>query len=305
MKRKLTIVCVCISLALGLAYSGVSYYMMKQVTEPKIGSQALIRSTLIEKYHVDRSQLPFETTMLTNSDGTKIETQLYRNPQPTGKVVVLSHGIQQSGEMMLQFFPMYQAMGFDIVTFSYRNHGESSKSFTSFGKYEVSDLKMVMEFAHQQFGEEVQYTIHGISMGSAIMLQYAKQYKENKQYDYLIADCSFADLGQLLNTRLQIEYPPLSFLPLVSTASFISSSIGRGSFSDIAPKNDVKQIEVPILFIHGKNDDYIPIDHAYALYEAKQGKKQLVEMERGKHAESYLYNKEAYETAVKTFYQEN
>lgn len=305
MKRKGIKIVICLSLIFSAVYMGVSYYMMQQVTEPKVGSTELIRTSLLEKYHVDRNKLPFDVTTLTANDGLKIETQVYRNPKPSGHVVVLSHGIRQSGEMMLQFFPMYEALGFDIVTFSYRNHGESSKTVTTFGKYEVNDLKLVMDFAHNQFGEKVKYTIHGISMGSAIMLQYASQYKALKQYDYLISDCAFADLGQLLKTRLQIEYPPLSFLPLVSTASWISSSMGRGSFFDIAPENDVKQIEVPILFIHGKKDDYIPIEHAYKLYQAKTDKKKLIEMENGKHAESYLYNKNVYEEAVQMFYQEN
>lgn len=303
--KKIIKIAFCFSLAFIVLYGGVSYYMMQQVTEPNVGSTELIRTSLLEKYHVDRNALPFEMKTLIASDGVEIETQVYRNPNPSGQVVVLSHGVRQSGEMMLQFFPMYEAMGFDIVTFSYRNHGKSSKTATTFGKYEVGDLKLVVDFAHEQFGSNVKYTIHGISMGSAIMLQYASQYKEQKKYDYLISDCSFADFEQLLSTRLQVDYPPLSFLPLIATASWISSSMGRGSFYDIVPKNDVKQIEVPILFIHGKNDNYIPIEHAYELYAAKPNKKKLIEVINGGHAESYLYNKNVYEEAVRAFYHEN
>lgn len=291
-----------ILLLLSVSYAGVSYYMMLVVTEPKVETYDKIEHDLKVKYEVNIESLPLEKTMVESVDGIQLETLLYRNPKRSGKVVVLSHGIRQNGELMLQFFNMYDQLGFDIITFSYRNHGKSTKSVTTFGKTETADLHAIMSYAHQQFGEDSTYSIHGVSMGAAIMLQYGHQYKAEKQYDYLVSDCGFADLGQILTTRFQDEYHPISFLPLVQSASFISKHIGRGDFFDIAPQNDVRHIEAPILFIHGKHDRYIPIEHAYALYQARPEKSRLVEMEYGGHAESYLYNKQHYEEVIRQFY---
>ncbi|MGL4663121.1 MAG: alpha/beta hydrolase [Culicoidibacterales bacterium] len=302
MKKTIRIV-LSLLVLLMVAYAGVSYYMMNVVTEPNVHAGAKIKSILNSKYGVNTEEIPLTTLALDTPDGMKIETNVYRNPKPSGKVIVLSHGIRQNGQMMLQFFNFYQSLGFDIVTFSYRNHGESTKSATTFGKYEVADLAAVMKYAHLQFGENVTYGIHGISMGSAIMIQYAAQNVNNNMYHYLISDCAFSDLGSLLMTRLKEDYTAISFLPLVQSASSISSLIGRGSFFDILPKNDIKKITVPMLFLHSEKDDYIPISHTKELYDLKSGQKEFSIMKNGAHAESYLTNKIEYEQALKKVIQ--
>lgn len=275
--------------------------MMQVVTEPNVGSYNAIKTTLDSKYNVKIEDIALDKTTLKTADGINLETFVYKNPKPSGKVIILSHGIRQSGYWMLSFFPMYQALGFDIVGFSYRNHGSSSKTATTYGKDEVTDLQTVVDYAHSQFGDKVTYGIHGVSMGAAIMLQYAAQAKEQHKYQFLISDCAFADLGQLLKTRLNEDYPAISFLPLVQSSSFTSQLVGRGSFFDIVPQRSVEKIEVPILFVHGKKDTYIPLEHVHQLYEKKHDKKQLLEVEEGTHAENYLFGKAVYEEAVKNF----
>lgn len=283
---------------ISVSYTGLSYYMMQVVTEPKAEAYDTIKKRVSDKTGINVDTLPFEKTMVKTNDNAEIETYTYRNPKPSGKVIILSHGIRQNAQSMFIFFNLYDKLGFDIVGFSYRNHGNSTKSVTTFGKNEVKDLEAVMNYAHSQFGEQVRYGIHGISMGSAIMLQYAGQTVQNRKYDFLVSDCSFADLGQLLETRLKEDYTPISFLPLVQTASSISSTIGRFDFYNIQPKSDIAKIDVPVLIVHGKADTYIPLNHANQLFDAKKDKKHLLVIDKAPHAESYFYDQKAYDTAV-------
>lgn len=298
MKKKIVRIVIGILVVLSIAYTGASYYMMQVVTEPKVLSYNQIKTRLQERYSINIDEIPVSKTTVSASDDFKIETFIYRNPNPSGRVIVLSHGIRQNGQSMLNFFPMYQALGFDIVGFSYRNHGESSKSFTTLGKYEVKDLQAVMDYAHSQFGENVKYGIHGVSMGASVMIKYAAQNEAKGKYHFLISDCAFADFGALLNTRFKEDYSTISFLPLVQSSNFISKIIGRGDFFENQPKRDVENITVPMLFVHGKKDAYIPIDHVYQLHSAKKGKKILFEVEEGVHAENLYADKTGYNSAV-------
>lgn len=287
-----------------LVYAGLSYYMMQMVTEPKVETYETIKNRIADKTGIKVDTLPFEQEKITTSDDMKIDTYTYKNPKPSGKVIILSHGIRQNAQSMFVFFNLYDKLGFDIVGFSYRNHGESTKSVTTFGKNEVKDLEAVMNYAHQKFGSEVRYGIHGISMGSAIMLQYAKQTAKNRQYDFLVSDCSFSDLGMLLETRLKEDYSAISFLPLVQSASSISSMNGRFDFYSIKPKEDIANIDVPVLIVHGKSDNYIPLNHAYQLFDAKKDKKHLLIIDGAPHADSYFYNPSAYDEAVMKLIEE-
>lgn len=302
-KRKIMTIGALVGMSASLVYSGISYYMMQQVTEPQVLDYGTVEQRLKTESHLEIATLPFTKTELKTDDQKTIETIVYHNPKPSGKVIVLSHGIKQNAYAMLTFFKMYDALGFDIVSFSYRNHGASTKGVTTFGKTETKDLASVVEYAHTIFGEQVQYGIHGVSMGAAIMLQYAGQTAEQPRYQFLVSDCSFSDLGKLLQTRLQEDYAAVSFLPLVPSASFISEMTGRFDFYDISPRNDVKKIEKPILFVHGTADAYIPIEHVHELYEAKKGKKALLEVEKAAHATSYITNSEAYDKAIDAFLQ--
>lgn len=303
MKKKIwTRVLIILLTIVTFGYAALSYYMMQVVTEPKADNFDSIKEKLATKYDVVLDEIPMEKTKVTTSDGMELETVVYKNPNPTGKVIVLSHGVRQNAQEMFTFFPMYQALGFDIVSFSYRNHGQSTKSFTTFGLNEVRDLDAIMKFAHTTFGESVTYGIHGVSMGAGIMLRYASQSASQPLYQYLISDCSFADFEELLNTRLDEDYPPLSFLPLVESANIISKMIGRGDLGQVKPREDVRNIKAPVLFVHGKKDAYIPEYHVQELYNAKTGEKALFEVEEAPHAESYLYDRTGYEQKFQAFY---
>jgi fermentation-respiration switch protein FrsA (DUF1100 family) len=60
----------------------------------------------------------------------------------------------------------------------------------------------------------------------------------------------------------------------------------------------------PVLFIHSKQDDYIPPESSEMLYEKKPGEKRLYIAEKGAHAMSYTQNRTSYKNTVRDFLQE-
>ena len=59
--------------------------------------------------------------------------------------------------------------------------------------------------------------------------------------------------------------------------------------------------ELPMLFIHGDADDYVPTWMVYPLYEAKPGEKELRLVPGAGHAYSYRDNREEYTAVVRAF----
>ena len=57
--------------------------------------------------------------------------------------------------------------------------------------------------------------------------------------------------------------------------------------------------ELPMLFIHGDADDYVPTWMVYPLYEAKPGEKELWLVPGAGHAYSYRDNREEYTAVVR------
>ena len=56
-----------------------------------------------------------------------------------------------------------------------------------------------------------------------------------------------------------------------------------------------------MLFIHGAEDDYVPTDMVYPLYEAKSDPKELWIVPGAAHAEAYITDRQAYRKRVCDF----
>ena len=74
---------------------------------------------------------------------------------------------------------------------------------------------------------------------------------------------------------------------------------------DFKEASSIKQVEkstLPIFFIHGDADNYVPTWMVYKLYEAKQhGDRELWVVPGATHASSYMNNHDEYTEKVKNF----
>ena len=67
-------------------------------------------------------------------------------------------------------------------------------------------------------------------------------------------------------------------------------------------RQSVREAKVPILFIHGALDDFVPPEMVYELYNlCPADKKELKIFDNAKHAQSCLLNEEEYHRTVDDF----
>ena len=66
-------------------------------------------------------------------------------------------------------------------------------------------------------------------------------------------------------------------------------------------RREVAKAKVPILFIHGSADTFVPCSMCREMYECCSSPKKLLIVEDAAHAESYYKNREAYEKALNEF----
>ena len=67
----------------------------------------------------------------------------------------------------------------------------------------------------------------------------------------------------------------------------------------------LKNCKVPVLFIHGTDDKFVPVTMTYENYKACASKKRLFVVPGADHGMSYLVDKDGYEAEVKAFWAEN
>lgn len=226
---------------------------------------------------------------------------VFLKPHQTKNTVIVCHGVTENKISSLKYARMFEKLGFNTFVFDHRRHGESGGKTTSYGYYEKYDLQAVVSTVKSLVGEDAIIGIQGESMGAATTILYAGTVSDNA--DFYIADCSFSDFHQLLYYLMTNTTLLRTSIPIHLADMFLRVRDGY-RFRNIAPKDAIKNIEKPMLFIHSLPDTFIPADMTKELYEFKRGVKQLKLFETGTHANSYNENPEEYEQVVKSFLEE-
>ncbi|MFN2745487.1 MULTISPECIES: alpha/beta hydrolase [Bacillus] len=243
--------------------------------------------------------LPKESITLRSIYGYDIKGY-YVHPNKTKNTVIICHGVTMNLLNSIKYMNLFLELGWNAVIYDHRRHGMSGGKTTSYGYYEKHDLKTVVDWLRKRNGNDALIGIHGESMGAVTTLLYAGM--ADDAADFYIADCPFATFEEQLIYRLKEDFrlPGTPILPLANL--FLKWRDGY-RIRDVAPLSVIDQIHKPVLFIHSKDDDYIPAESSETLYEKKTGEKQLYIAEKGAHAMSYTQNRNSYKKAVREFLQ--
>lgn len=94
--------------------------------------------------------------------------------------------------------------------------------------------------------------------------------------------------------------------PFLGVASLFSRLRGGIFFHQVIPKKEITKCDsLPILFLHGDRDNFVPVHMVKELYEAKKGYRRMKIFLNAGHAESYWNNREEYAKEIKEFLKEN
>ena len=93
----------------------------------------------------------------------------------------------------------------------------------------------------------------------------------------------------------------LPAFPVLHQASWPTRLRYGWDFREASPLEQVKKCRLPMLFIHGTEDTFVPTWMGDSLYVAKTGIKEIWHVEGATHADSYLKYAKEYTEIVKSF----
>jgi fermentation-respiration switch protein FrsA (DUF1100 family) len=153
--------------------------------------------------------------------------------------------------------------GINVLLFDYRGFGQSS-GFPSLSGV-VSDGICAARYHDRIRPQHLPSLLYGYSLGGAV----AAQVTRFRAFDGLVLQSTFTNLREL--ARCTFRQVPLH---LVS-----------GNFFDT--RSVLERIGIPVLIIHGSNDETVPCSMARSLFESCASVKQLRVIEGGQHKDLY------------------
>lgn len=243
--------------------------------------------------------LKFEHLSIQAEDGIKLAGYYYANPLSSKRTAVLVHGHSSNG------FEGYAAVGLKYIDHGYnillvdnRACGNSEGKWCTFGILERSDTLKWVEYLVQR-DPDCSIVLHGTSLGGACVCM-MMDLNLPSQVKAAVSDCAFSNIRKQLEYMIRVtaHIPPGLILPEVLAWFHHWTDLSVDSCS---PLESVRQSRIPMMFIHGTLDHYVPMENAKVLYEACPARKQLLLIEGAGHAASHYIGKETYELELFQF----
>ena len=192
--------------------------------------------------------------------------------RPRGTIVYL-HGVADNRASAAGALKHFIDNGFDAIAYDSRAHGDSTGEVCTYGYFEKQDLRRVLDSITTPG-----IVLMGHSLGAAVALQAAA---EDERIDGVVAIESFSDLRTIGRERA-------FFLPqrLIDQAFRYAEERGQFKADAVSPVAAATRIHVPVLVIHGKEDDATAPRHSERIFEALAGPKRLLLVDGAQHNQS-------------------
>ena len=182
---------------------------------------------------------------------------------------------------------------------SLHHQGESEGRAIQMGWKDRIDVLQWMNIANEIFGDSTQMVVHGISMGGATTMMVSGE-KQQPYVKCFVEDCGYTSVWDEFSHELKSSFHLPAF-PLMYTTSWLCEKKYGWNFKEASSLKQVEKCELPMLFIHGDKDTYVPTWMVYPLYEAKPEPKELWIVPGAAHALSYKENKQEYTDTGRDF----
>ena len=236
---------------------------------------------------------------LMSADGLRLHATWF----PQGeckKIVICFHGYTSQGmKDYLGLSGYYLKNGYSMLLVDERAHGESEGKYIGFGCLDRIDALKWINWVLRKCGEDVEILLHGTSMGGATVLMMSSL-ELPAQVKGIVSDCAFTSPKEVFSHVLKSMYHLPAF-PVMNISNFLNKRFAGYGLDECNAAREVKKAKVPILFIHGSRDTFVPYSMCETMYENCASSKKKLIIEGAAHAECYYKDTDAYENALTEF----
>ncbi len=243
---------------------------------------------------------PLERVEISGYDNTKL-VGMYLPHENAKGTIILFHGYRSPDYRDYScVYEHYYNMGYSLLSVFQRAHGESGGSYICFGVKERYDCRDWARYVRDRFGKEHDIFMSGVSMGcTTVLMATGLELPDNVRA--ITADCGFTspheEFKEILKNRIHLPEHPF-----MDVADFFCKLMAGFGFREYSTLDAMESNSIPILFIHGEKDSFVPTRFSYENYAACKAEKKLISVPDAAHGMSFLMAPELIISEVRDFF---
>lgn len=244
---------------------------------------------------------PFEDVQICSFDSLILKARYYHYSDGA-PVAIMMHGYRSNycrdGN---GGFKIARARGYNILMPDQRAHGRSEGKDITFGISERHDCADWVDYVLDRFGTNTKIVLIGLSMGAATVMM-ASDIVSHHSVKAIIADCGFTSPKDIISevaSGMKIPGKLGYFFAWLGARLF-----GKFDANEASAVSSLAKTKIPVLFIHGEADTFVPTHMSKTCYDKCKSKKDILIVKNAAHGMSYYADTEGYTNKVNEFLDE-
>lgn len=241
-----------------------------------------------------------ENRWLTSHDGLKLHGLYLAQPQESHKYAVICHGYGSIPQYGGGFAAKFYEMGYSVLAPAARAHERSEGRYAGMGWLERRDIVDWVNTLVEQ-DPDAEIVLFGVSMGGATVMMTAGEADLAPNVKCIVEDCGYSSVWDEFAGELDVLFGLPTF-PVLDAASLVCQVRAGFGFKEASSVEQVKKAKVPMLFIHGEDDAFVPYAMLDVVYNAcASPDKEKLSVPGAAHGESAATDPELYWATVEAF----
>ena len=245
-------------------------------------------------------ELPHENICIRSFDGLRLYGKYYECKKGA-PIELLLHGYRGTAERDVSGgIARCFALGRNALIADHRASGECDGRVITFGVKESDDCLSWLNYIIENIDKDAKIIITGVSMGAATVMITAARDELPSNVVGVLADCGYSSAKAIIKKVMRdMKLPEDLLYPFVKLGARLFGGFDPDSRS---PIEAMKKSRVPVIFIHGDTDRFVPYEMSVENYEACTAKKMLVNIEGAGHGLCFPKDQEKYLRVLREFF---
>ena len=245
--------------------------------------------------------LKSERVYTTSFDGLRLAASYYNNNSNT--TILLFHGYRSDGRFDFACaVKFYIELGLNVLVVDQRANGESEGKLITFGIKERRDAVSWTKFINEKYAPK-NILLSGVSMGATTVMM-AANLELPQNVKGIIADCGFTAAPDIIKKVAKQAFK-INATPIIPIMDLLCRLFGNFSLYETTTVKALAESDIPIFFIHGKKDGFVPCKMTEESHQAARAEKYICLVEDADHGISFLVDTDNIQRQITEFVKDH